>query len=109
MPMFRKKIPTEADRYTPGMEDGFCLLWPSGMLSAFNVARADTQAAFDGMFRRREVPHTGEIEPSVVPVIATKEGFHAIGDGDWIAIGPAGERYPIKPDIFAATYEPVNL
>jgi hypothetical protein len=27
--------------------------------------------------------------------------------GDWIITGVKGERYPVKPDIFAATYEPV--
>ena len=27
--------------------------------------------------------------------------------GDWIITGVKGERYPCKPDIFEATYEPV--
>ena len=27
--------------------------------------------------------------------------------GDWIITGVHGERYPCKPDIFEATYEPV--
>jgi hypothetical protein len=30
-------------------------------------------------------------------------------DGDWVMPEPDGEHfYPIKPDIFAATYEPVE-
>lgn len=30
-------------------------------------------------------------------------------DGDWVVPEPDGEHfYPIKPDIFAATYEPVD-
>lgn len=28
--------------------------------------------------------------------------------GDWIITGVQGERYPCKPDIFEATYEPVK-
>ena len=28
--------------------------------------------------------------------------------GDWIITEPTGERYPCKPDIFAATYERVK-
>lgn len=31
-----------------------------------------------------------------------------LADGDWITAEPNGDGYyPIKPDIFAATYEPV--
>lgn len=32
---------------------------------------------------------------------------HLISDGDWVIIGVAGELYPCKPEIFAATYDPV--
>lgn len=28
--------------------------------------------------------------------------------GDWIVRGVKGEFYPVKPDIFAATYEPAE-
>ena len=28
--------------------------------------------------------------------------------GDWIVTGIAGEIYPCKPDIFRATYEPLE-
>lgn len=31
---------------------------------------------------------------------------HEVTPGDWIITGVAGENYPCKPDIFAATYEP---
>jgi hypothetical protein len=40
--------------------------------------------------------------------IDTKEGGHIVCPGDWIITGVAGERYPCKPDIFEATYEPVS-
>ena len=39
--------------------------------------------------------------------IPTLEGDHRADLGDWIIRGVAGEFYPCKPDIFAATYEPV--
>lgn len=39
--------------------------------------------------------------------IDTLEGpIHWANEGDWIIRGVAGEFYPCKPDIFAATYEP---
>ncbi|MCC6952333.1 MAG: hypothetical protein IT433_12930 [Phycisphaerales bacterium] len=37
--------------------------------------------------------------------VATLEGFHVASPGDWIITGVKGERYPCKPDVFAATYE----
>jgi hypothetical protein len=40
--------------------------------------------------------------------IDTKEGGHIVCPSDWIITGVQGERYPCKPDIFAATYEPVE-
>lgn len=40
--------------------------------------------------------------------IRTLEGFMLASPGDWIITGVKGERYPCKPDIFAATYEPVE-
>lgn len=39
-------------------------------------------------------------------VIPTLEGDHTANIGDWIIKGVAGEFYPCKPEIFAATYEP---
>jgi hypothetical protein len=40
--------------------------------------------------------------------IKTLEGGHIVCPGDWIITGVQGERYPCKPDIFDATYEPVE-
>lgn len=40
--------------------------------------------------------------------IDTLEGGHVVCPGDWVITGVANERYPCKPDIFAATYEPVD-
>lgn len=40
--------------------------------------------------------------------IKTLEGKMSVCHGDWIITGIAGENYPCKPDIFEATYEPVE-
>jgi len=37
--------------------------------------------------------------------IQTREGTMVANRGDWIIRGVAGEFYPCKPEIFAATYE----
>lgn len=40
--------------------------------------------------------------------LPTLEGSMLAGLDDWIICGVQGEVYPCKPDIFAATYEPVE-
>lgn len=40
--------------------------------------------------------------------IPTLEGEMEASFGDWIIRGVKGEFYPCKPDIFHATYEPVD-
>lgn len=42
------------------------------------------------------------------PYVRTLEGDMSVSAGDWIITGVKGERYPCKPDIFAATYDPVD-
>nr|DAQ93435.1 MAG TPA: PGDYG protein [Caudoviricetes sp.] len=46
--------------------------------------------------------------PDVKFMIQTLEGVHEASVGDYIIRGIAGEIYPCKPDIFRATYEPLN-
>lgn len=41
-------------------------------------------------------------------IIPTLEGDMMANLGDWVIRGVAGELYPCKPDIFEATYEPVE-
>ena len=67
--------------------------WPPG------VERYDPIAN-----RGAAAPPFGE---GAVPAIDTLEGWHRVSEGDWIITGVKGERYPCKPDIFAATYEEV--
>ena len=40
--------------------------------------------------------------------VMTLEGLMKVSPGDWVIRGVAGELYPCKPDIFAATYEPAD-
>lgn len=40
--------------------------------------------------------------------VDTIEGTHTAKAGDWLAVGQAGELYPIDGAVFAATYEPVD-
>jgi hypothetical protein len=44
-------------------------------------------------------------ERGVFVIIPTLEGKHRCDSGDWLITGIKGEKYPCKPDIFAATYE----
>lgn len=41
-------------------------------------------------------------------LIETLEGTMRADQDDWIIQGVQGELYPCKPDIFEATYEPVE-
>lgn len=41
-------------------------------------------------------------------VIKTMEGNMQAIPNDWIIRGVKGEFYPCKPDVFVATYEPVD-
>jgi hypothetical protein len=41
--------------------------------------------------------------------IVTLEGNMTASPGDWIIRGVQGEFYPCKPDIFAATYEAMDV
>lgn len=40
--------------------------------------------------------------------IGTLKGGHVVCPGDRIVTGVQGEQYPIKPDVFKQTYEPVQ-
>jgi hypothetical protein len=40
--------------------------------------------------------------------VHTLKGAMTVSPGDWVIRGVQGEFYPCKPDIFSATYEPVD-
>ena len=52
---------------------------------------------------QQECRHCGKVM-HVHGWIDTLEGGHIVCPGDWIITGVKGERYPIKPDVFALTY-----
>lgn len=64
-------------------------------------------------YRRPDVPGSSACEVCGKPHhdhgwIDTLEQGHRVCPGDWIITGVKGDRYPCKPDIFAATYEPAT-
>lgn len=82
MPMFRKKpVVIEAAQFN------------GGMLPILDAGFPDFRA---------HPEHPGSL------IIPTLEGDHECKPGDWIIKGVAGEFYPCKPEIFAATYEAIE-
>ena len=58
---------------------------------------------------RISYPFKQYLTPSVpILTITTREGDMDANVGDYIIKGVQGEFYPCKPDIFEATYEPVE-
>lgn len=62
--------------------------------------------AIDGVQEIAHDPGDGATVSSGYGTINTLEGPLRVSSGDWIITGVKGERYPCKPDIFAATYDP---
>ena len=109
MKKYRKKpVIVEAEVYKIGLEDGFTLFW------------SDVHGEYQQNFKKLEnalsfaekLPNKGYDEDLIIedprPFIKTLEGNHLISKGDYIVTGIKGERYPVKPDIFHATYELVE-
>ncbi len=82
MAKFRKKpVVIEAEQYQPGKAiPGVC-----------------TGECIGSGWEKESAPH-----------IHTLEGDHTVSPGDWIITGVKGEKYPCKPDIFEATYDPAE-
>jgi hypothetical protein len=59
------------------------------------------------LFRKKPVV-VEAYQTDVEVQIETLEGVMTASPGDWIITGVKGEQYPCKPDIFEATYEPVE-
>jgi hypothetical protein len=99
VPKYRKKpVIIEAQQLKGESTDHDVYLW----------VEANTQGSFDPY--DEIVPASGvSIDPETgFMLIATLEGTMQAKPGDWIIQGVAGEFYPCKPDIFEATYEPVE-
>ena len=92
MPKFRKKpVIIEAEQWFPGKHiEG-------------TTATYDPSMPWDMWEMVRDGLHGKEFR-----AIKTLEGWHLVTEGDWVITGVAGEKYPCKPEIFAATYEPAS-
>ena len=86
----KRPVVIEAVQYDPNVKP-----YPDGVIDLPEDIR--TKAIANGL----------EAEYRDLKWIATLEHGHTVAPGDWIITGVKGERYPCKPDIFAATYEPV--
>ncbi|MFK5160598.1 hypothetical protein ACI3QN_09115 [Propionibacterium freudenreichii] len=69
---------------------------------------ANTQGSFNPL--SEEIPESGvAIDPADGSLmIANSKGVERAGCGDWIVDGVKGEFYPVRDEIFRATYEPVE-
>ena len=45
---------------------------------------------------------------NAIMILSTLNGNVTVHSGEWIVKGVKGELYPCRPDIFEATYKPVN-
>lgn len=124
MPTFRKK-PVEIEATQWFTNGDHPLDYADNMLdySTGNIIPADAirEMGWEGQVVRY-FRHPGPEYPGAAPHggdkgcgriwhdhgwIDTLEGGHTVCPGDWIITGVQGERYPCKPDIFAATYDEV--
>ena len=60
-------------------------------------------------FKLGDHPAVKKHEDADKGFVATLEGIMLVTPGDWIVTGVKGEHYACKPDIFAMTYEPVEV
>lgn len=77
------------------------------------VQVTDAMRKLGGPFPPWALPHleqsrTEKIENSEEIHVKTLEGLMHVSPNDWLIRGVKGEVYPCKPDIFEATYEPVE-
>ena len=94
-----RPVTIDAERYATGMEDGWGVVTEDGAIQF----HGDTQAAAEKWFEDFDA-----MAGRVAPLIKTLEGWHVIENGEWIVTGVAGERYPMKDQIFQMTCEPVD-
>lgn len=88
MTTYRKKpIVIDAVQICELIREDFSL-WPGWTQTAFNIGQFDLSAAGAN--------------------IETLEGVMFGNPDDFLIKGVQGELYPCKPDIFAATYDPIE-
>ena len=82
----KKPIVVEAEQFFPTQKP-----WPDGVEQYVAEHREGVRGTQETRYGWR---------------INTLEGPHIVSPGDWIITGVQGEKYPCKPDIFEATYQP---
>ena len=103
MPKFKKK-PVVIEAFQMTLERRWDNSeWPEWLHEAWNK-NIDKGA----MWANPRAPIAEGHESAAELLCGTLEGVHHIDFGDWIIQGIKGEIYPCKPDIFEATYEPVE-
>ena len=102
MPKFRKKpIVIEAVRWYPDT--------PVEGVTEIEVDEHGKPQQVEGL-QGAHVVVAGTCAPydRIKGMVQTLEGPVYADPGDWIITGVKGEKYPCKPDIFEATYDPVD-
>ncbi len=114
----RKPIVIEAEPYRPGLdeEDGImevplAEMTPEMIAIAEDWYGEEVTAALDVFTSADERPDQSRLAPErgptfKLPYLLTIEGRHFLRPMDMIITGVAKERYPIRKEIFKATYEP---
>jgi len=93
----KRPVVIQAFKMTPDRRIDQCE-WPEWLAKAYNLERNVPGAVF---------PTNPSLDQGTLS-IHTLEGDHLVAWGDWIIQGVHGELYPCKPEIFAATYDPVD-
>ncbi len=83
------------------------------LMAVYQWIERNTLGSFEPMDvieGRKPYPESGvSIDPrDGRMIISTLEGLHWVDLDDWVIRGLAGEFYPCKPDIFAASYDKVS-
>lgn len=71
-------------------------------------ALSDSKELRSFLFSGKDTPYSISQYEDDVLVVRTLEGEMLAKPGDWIIRGVAGELYPCKPEIFEATYQPMD-
>jgi hypothetical protein len=101
-----RKLPVEVEAHE---------WWKNGDHPEDDTKGSDTEGRVVRYFRRPEPEYEGARAHEGCGRIwhehgwiDTLEGGHTVCPGDWVVTGVQGERYPVKPAIFRATYEAVD-
>jgi hypothetical protein len=108
VPKFRKKpVVIEAVQLTWSNWNAICDFVPKPWFVKGVWLGKDGKPLPDDQYTFSSEGATGNGNLGLLMQTLESEQFLATGD-DWIIKGVKGEFYPCKPDVFAATYEPVS-